>query len=103
MKVFGCPIIARLPGKRPDKLDAHAAMGVFLGYTATDNNINYQDTATKKKIATHVTFDEAGYTLPPAALSQTQRQLQFCAYKDSKDVTHNWTHPLMTRTTIRGK
>lgn len=82
LKVFGCPVIARLPGKHPAKLDVHAAMGIFLGFTATDHNIYYQDIATKKiKIATHVTFDEAGYTIPPSDLSQTQHRLQLCHLK----------------------
>jgi len=75
--LFGCPVIARLPGKRPAKLGTHAAMGFFLGYTGTDNNVYYQDHLTKRiKISTHVTFDEAGYTLPKAALSNTQIRLQ---------------------------
>ena len=50
LKVFGCPVIACLPGKRPAKLEVHAAMGIFLGFTATDHNIYYQDIATKKKL-----------------------------------------------------
>jgi len=77
LRLFGCPVVARLPGKRPEKLDTHAAMGIFLGYTGTDNNIYYQDHLTKCiKISTHVTFDEAGYTLPKAALFNTQIRLQ---------------------------
>jgi dUTP pyrophosphatase len=77
IRIFGCPIVARLPGKHPAKLDTHAKMGIFLGYTATEHNIYYQDCITKKiKIASHVSFDEAGYTIPQAALSMTQQRLQ---------------------------
>jgi hypothetical protein len=58
-------VVAKLPGRRPAKLDTHAAMGIFLGYTSTDTSIYYQDIVSKKiKIATHVVFDEAGCTTP---------------------------------------
>jgi hypothetical protein len=33
--LFGCPIVAQLPGRRPTKLDIHATTGIFLGFTAT--------------------------------------------------------------------
>jgi hypothetical protein len=58
--VFGSPVISRSPGKRPAKLDTHAVTGIFLGFTATEQSIYYQDTTSKCiKIATHVSFDEA--------------------------------------------
>jgi dUTP pyrophosphatase len=77
LRIFGSPVVCCLPGKRPAKLDTHAASGTFLGFTATENNIYYQDHITKHiKVATHVTFNEAGYTLPPGALSHTQCILQ---------------------------
>ena len=39
LPVFGCCVIVHLPGDQPAKLDYHTASGIFLGYTATDNNI----------------------------------------------------------------
>mmetsp|Transcript_23363 Transcript_23363/g.33516 ORF Transcript_23363/g.33516 Transcript_23363/m.33516 type:complete len:1554 (+) Transcript_23363:3270-7931(+) len=67
LRIFGCPVVVRLKGERAAKLDNHTTNGFFLGYTATDKNIYYQDSSSKRiKIATHVTFDEAGMTLPPA-------------------------------------
>jgi len=73
----------RLPGRRPAKLDNHTASGIFLGYTATDHNVYYRDTQTGKiKIATHVTFDEAGFTVPKAMLSPAIAQLQSLGSKD---------------------
>jgi dUTP pyrophosphatase len=77
LRVFGCPVVARLPGKRPAKLDNHAAMGIFLGFTATEHNIYYQDIVTKKiKIATHIAFYEAGYTIPKTERTFLQQSLQ---------------------------
>jgi dUTP pyrophosphatase len=65
LRVFGCPIISKLPGKRGLKLDSNAASGRFLGYTASDRNVYYIDSVTGKvKITTHCIFDEAGMTLP---------------------------------------
>jgi deoxyuridine 5'-triphosphate nucleotidohydrolase len=77
LRVFGSLVVARLPGKRIAKLDPNTASGVFLGYTATDSNIYYQDYTTKKiKVATHVSFDEAGYANHPMKLTLLQQQLQ---------------------------
>ena len=73
LRVFGSPVVARLPGRRMAKLDTNTALGIFLGYTATDNNIYYQDHATRKiKVATHVSFDEAGCTNSPNNLTVLQ-------------------------------
>ncbi len=48
-----------------------------MGFPATENNIYFRDTTAKCiKVATHVTFDEAGYTIPKSSLTQTQRRLQ---------------------------
>jgi deoxyuridine 5'-triphosphate nucleotidohydrolase len=77
LRIFGCPVVNRLPGRRPAKLDSHTSSGTFLGFTATSHNIYYRDHETKRiKIATHVSFDEAGYTVPQSALTPTQRSLQ---------------------------
>jgi len=77
LRVFGCPVIVKLPGPKPAKLDHHTAHGIFLGYTATDHNIYYQDFKTRRiKIATHVKFDEAGWTLPTSELPPAMKALQ---------------------------
>lgn len=65
-----------MPGRPTVKLDTHAAKGIFLGYTATTNNIYYMDIHTcKVKISTHVVFDEAGYTIPPSERTLIQQHL----------------------------
>jgi dUTP pyrophosphatase len=77
LRVFGCPIIVRNVGPRPAKLDLNTTVGTFLGYTATDKNVIYMDSVTKKiKTATHVIFDEAGYTLPAVQLTPLAKALQ---------------------------
>lgn len=77
LRIFGCPIVVKNPGKRPAKLDHHTSSGIFLGYTATDNNVYYRDNKTKRiKIATHVQFDEASMTLPRSEVSPAMLQLQ---------------------------
>jgi hypothetical protein len=82
LRVFGCPVFVKNPGRRPYKLDLHTATGRFLGYTATNKNIIYIDDVTKRiKIATHCVFDEAGVTLPPLEQSPAQQALQKAGYK----------------------
>ena len=81
LKIFGCPVIVRNLGKRPYKLDLHTSAGTFLGYCATDKNIVYLDNVTNRfKTATHVVFDEAGMTLPKAALYPAAKVLQDLGY-----------------------
>jgi len=88
LRIFGSPVIVRLPGPRPAKLDHHTTHGLFLGYTATDHNIYYQDYKTKRvKIATHVTFDEAGYTLPSKERSLGMLELQDIGIPKDDDST----------------
>ena len=81
LRIWGCRVIVRLPGTRPAKLDNHTATGIFLGFTGTDHNIYYRDDTTGRiKIATHVTFDEAGMTLPQADLPPYAIALQKAGY-----------------------
>ena len=47
-RMFGSPVIVRLPGERSAKLDTHTAHGTFLGFTATDHNVYYRDSKTKR-------------------------------------------------------
>jgi hypothetical protein len=73
--------MACLPGTRAAKLDAHTAAGIFLGYTPTEKNIYYQDINTLCiKSATHVTFDEANYTVPKVLISPAMALLQELGY-----------------------
>ena len=63
LKVWGCKLLARKPGKRPAKLDKHTAEGIFLNYTATSKNVVYLDLHTgQEKIASNVVFDEANFS-----------------------------------------
>ena len=58
LRIFGSPVVARLPGRHPAKLDAHTTSGIFLGFTATEKNAYYRDNVSGKiKVATHITFD----------------------------------------------
>jgi hypothetical protein len=71
LRVFGSRVSVKITGKRRAKLDKHAFNGIFVGYTATDENIRYIDTLTGMvKTSHHAVFDEAWYlqpTRPPAA------------------------------------
>jgi transposase InsO family protein len=82
LRVFGCPFIVRHIGPRKAKLDLNTTVGTFLGYTATDKNVLYMDSVTKRiKTATHVIFDEAGFTLPAAQLTPLAKALQQYGYE----------------------
>ena len=86
LKIFGCPIVVRNLGRRPAKLDLNTSAGVFLGYTATDKNVIYRDTVTGRfKTATHVIFDEAGYTLPEAERTPVAKILHQFGYGTMND------------------
>jgi dUTP pyrophosphatase len=88
LRIFGSPVISRLPGRRPAKLDSHTSGGIFLGFTATSHNIYYRDSETKRiKIATHITFDEAGYSVPTHAQTPFQRALQRWGSHDTNTAT----------------
>jgi hypothetical protein len=87
LRIFGCPVIIKNPGRRPAKLDMNTSAGRFLGYTATDKNVYYIDNTTRRiKIATHCQFDEAGMTLPPSEQSPASKALQQMGYTDIQDV-----------------
>ena len=85
LRVFGCRVYVRKPGKRKYKLDLNYYRGVFLGYTATADNIYYYDIDSDNiKIAKHVTYDEAGMTLSKMDLSPGVHALQMVGYTTSK-------------------
>ena len=60
LKVFGSRVCVKRSGSRRSKLDKHDFKGIFLGYTATDQNIVYLDLDSGVvKCSHHVEFDEA--------------------------------------------
>jgi hypothetical protein len=71
LKTFGSRVCVKRSGDRRAKLDRHDFQGIFLGFTATDQNIVYLDLDTEiVKQSHHATFDEAWYlqpSRPPAA------------------------------------
>jgi hypothetical protein len=65
LKVFGSRVCVKVTGKRRSKLDRHNFSGIFIGYTATDDNIRYIDVDTGvTKASHHAVFDEAWYLQP---------------------------------------
>jgi hypothetical protein len=71
LKTFGSRVCVKCTGSQRCKLDLHDFTGIFLGYTATDQNITYLDTTTGiVKTCHHAVFDKAWYLQPmrpPAA------------------------------------
>jgi hypothetical protein len=71
LKLFGSRVCVKRTGSRRSKLDRHDFKGIFLGYTATDQNIIYLDLDSGLVTTSHhAQFDEAWYlqsTRPPAA------------------------------------
>ncbi len=62
LKIFGSRVCVKRLGKRCSKLDCHDFKGVFIGYTATDQNIVYLDLDSGvAKTSHHAQFDEAWY------------------------------------------
>ncbi len=65
LKTFGSRVCVKRSGDRHAKLDWHDFQGIFLGFTATDQNIVYLDLDTGiVKESHHTTFDEAWYLQP---------------------------------------
>ena len=71
LKMFGSRVCVKQTGHRRSKLDRHDFTGIFLGYTATNQNIRYIDVNSGiTKRSHHAIFDEAWYLQPerpPAA------------------------------------
>ena len=64
LRIFGCRIYAKKPGKRPAKLDYNTSNGIFQGYTATTKNVYHLNDATQQvKIGVNAILDEAHYTM----------------------------------------
>jgi hypothetical protein len=65
LRVFGSRVCVKRTGKRRSKLDQHSFTGIFLGYTATDENIRYIDVSSRLvQTSHHAIFDEAWYLQP---------------------------------------
>lgn len=65
MKVFGARVCVKVTGKRRSRLDRHDFTGIFVGYTATADNIRYIDVDSGiVKTSHHAVFDEAWYLQP---------------------------------------
>jgi hypothetical protein len=65
LRVFGSRVCVKRTGKRRSKLDQHSFSGIFLGYTATDENIRYIDVQSRLvQTSHHAIFDEAWYHQP---------------------------------------
>jgi hypothetical protein len=65
LKTFGSCVCVKRMGSRHSKLDLHDFTGIFLGYTATDQNIFYLDTSScVVKSFHHAVFNEAWYLQP---------------------------------------
>ncbi len=65
LKTFGSRVCVKRTGSRQCKLDRHDFTGIFLGYTATDQNITYLDLDSGiVKTCHHAVFDEAWYLQP---------------------------------------
>ena len=72
LRVFGSYVTVKHPRDRRYKLDQeHTTTGTFLGFSATDRNIIFEDGTTgEEKTARHVIFDEAFFSVnnrPPYA------------------------------------
>jgi hypothetical protein len=71
LRVFGSRVCVKGTGHRRPKLDRNDVSGIFLGFTATDQNVIYMDLVSGQiKSCHHAYFHEAWYlqpTRPPAA------------------------------------
>jgi hypothetical protein len=72
LKVFGSRVCVKVTGKRCSKLDRHDFTGIFVGYTASDDNIRYIGVDLGVvKTSHHAVFDECWYTTDTATNGTT--------------------------------
>lgn len=84
LKVFGARVCLKVMGKRHAKLDRHNFSGIFVGYTATDDNIKYIDTKNGAlKTSHHAVFDKARY------LQQARPPIAQLLYDHTQDLQIN--------------
>ena len=76
LRAFGAHVSVRRSGHRPTKRDPHYYNGRFLRFSASEKNIIYIDTVTKRdKVARHCVLDEFHYSTPRAARPLGAQQL----------------------------
>jgi hypothetical protein len=99
LKCFGSRVCVKATGLRQCKLDKHDFTGIFLGYTATDNNIIYLDTTSGVvKTSHHMVFNEAWY-LQDSCSPAAQLLYNLGLEADDSDTTHPDYHiPQVTPT-----
>ena len=98
LRIFGCRMFAKKPGKRTTKLDHHTYTGIFLGFTATPKNARYIDEATGTiKVASNIIYDEACMTLNAKDIPLSARTLQILGYENESSVEQ----PSPTNSTLR--
>mmetsp|Transcript_21547 Transcript_21547/g.25678 ORF Transcript_21547/g.25678 Transcript_21547/m.25678 type:complete len:240 (+) Transcript_21547:2-721(+) len=96
LRVFSSHVTVKQPRIRLNKLDTtYTTTGIFLGYTATDHNIWFEDSLTDEvKSARHAVFNKANYSSdnrPP-----THRKIMGIA--EEHLVKPSITHPAATPT-----
>jgi hypothetical protein len=91
LRVFGSRVCVKRTGHRCSKLDRHDFSGIFLGFTATDQNVIYMDLVSGQvKSCHHAYFDEAWHlqpTCPTAA--QLLYDCGLLAEEVVKDILHS--------------
>ena len=100
LRIFGSRVCARIPGaSKFPKLDQKNTNGIFLGYTATDKNIYFEDDTTQKVlISTHALFDEAHLSVANNSAPLGSQALQRTGYspEDDRDETKPIQFKLLT-------
>jgi hypothetical protein len=95
LKVFGSCVCICRSGKRRAKLLHKGFTGIFLGYSATNQNIIYLNlTSGVVKTSHHAQFDEAWYlqpSRPPAAQLLYDLGLEFEGNADDLNIDHKST------------
>ena len=89
IRIFGSRVYACIPGSgKFSKSDLKNTDGIFLGYTATDNNVYFEDDATHQVlISTHVLFDEAHLSVPNSFVPIGAQALQRTGYSPEDEIT----------------
>ena len=96
LRTFGSRVCVKHSGDRRAKLDRHDFTGIFLGYTATDQNIVYLDLDSGiVKHSHHATFDEAWY-LQPARPPAAQLLYDLGLEADESDISLSDNAPNVT-------
>ena len=81
LHIFGSRVYARKSGNCAAKLDNHAAEGIFLCFSAMDNNLYFIDDATGKiRMGQHVIFDKAHMSVPAGKAPLAAQALQRLGY-----------------------